>query len=137
MSKHIKRSIFLELPSGKLVHPYRLIIKDGSLMWKHALISRAHGVILPESEAHENHIIKTAQRLEELNSWVSHDLNPWDSFSISKWYLPKYPELSEGISVYFNHPAFTNEKLYSTLAPHIQDHENLILSSGFLYFQRC
>ena len=65
MSKHIAQHHFYQLPSGSAVHPCRLIQKDGTLMWKHAVPS------IPLEEAHEQHIIKTAQRLEELNSWVS------------------------------------------------------------------
>ena len=73
MSKHISPSYFYNLPSGNKVHPCRLIHKDGTLMWKHALLHQNEHK-LPASEAHEQHIIKTAQRLEELNSWVSSDL---------------------------------------------------------------
>ena len=40
-------------------------------MWKHALISNNEFTSLPLSQAHEAHIMKTAQRLEELNTWVS------------------------------------------------------------------
>ena len=40
MSKHISPSYFYELPSGTKVHPCRLILKDGSLMWKHALLNQ-------------------------------------------------------------------------------------------------
>ena len=80
MSKHISPSYFYKLPSGAKVHPCRLILKDGSLMWKHALLNQ-NNAALPECEAHEQHIIKTAQRLEELNSWVSQDLRTVELFS--------------------------------------------------------
>ena len=60
MSKHISPSYFYELPSGTKVHPCRLILKDGSLMWKHALLNQ-NKATLPQSEAHEQHIVKTAQ----------------------------------------------------------------------------
>ena len=77
MSKHLSPDIFYDLPSGTKVHPNRLIQRDGSLMWKHALWSKGF-VHVPQTEAHEAHIIKTAQRLEELNCWVSQGLEPWD-----------------------------------------------------------
>ena len=37
MSKHIAPDCLLTLPSNDRVHPCRLILKDGTLMWKHAL----------------------------------------------------------------------------------------------------
>ena len=70
---------------------------------------------MPQTEAHENHILKTAQRLEELNSWVSQGLDPWESFRIQAWYLPTEPELSEGISVYFTHSIHDNQYTYDAL----------------------
>ena len=76
MSRHISPESFYELPSGNRVHPCRLIHKDGTLMWKHAILIDNEVAAMPECEAHEQHIIKTAQRIEELNSWVSHDLDP-------------------------------------------------------------
>ena len=86
MSKHIAQDYFYLLPSESKVHPCRLITKDGTLMWKHALLYQNSQLSLPISEAHEQHIIKTAQRLEELNSWVSQGLEPWECFSIKAWY---------------------------------------------------
>ena len=79
MSRHISPEYFYELPSGSRVHPCRLIHKDGTLMWKHALLNRNQpGIYAILVIAHEAHIIKTAQRIEELNSWVSQGLDPWD-----------------------------------------------------------
>ena len=102
MSKHIKPDYFYSLPSGAKVHPCRLIQKDGTLMWKHALL---HNNIpnVPIAEAHEHHIIKTAQRLEELNSWVSQITELSDFLFPIRWYQPSEPQLSEGISVHFNY----------------------------------
>ena len=37
MSKHFSPDIFYNLPSGSRVHPQRLIHRDGTIMWKHAL----------------------------------------------------------------------------------------------------
>ena len=65
MSKNIDKKIFYQLPSGLSVHPCRLIVRDGTLMWKHALYKD-----MPECQAHEAHIVKTAQRVEELNAWI-------------------------------------------------------------------
>ena len=59
-------------------------------MWKHALLCN-NNAALPECEAHEQHIIKTAQRLEELNSWVSQDLEPWNFLVPTLWYAPALP----------------------------------------------
>ena len=136
MSKHISPNYFYALPSGNKVHPNRLIMKDGSLMWKHALLHQ-NKAVMPECEAHEQHIIKTAQRLEELNSWVSQGLEPWECFVIKEWYVPSEPELSKGISVYFNHFTHDLPYTYEKLSPHIQPHETLDLRGNYLYFQRC
>ena len=136
MSKHISPGYFYELPSGTKVHPCRLILKDGSLMWKHALLNQ-NKATLPDCEAHEQHIVKTAQRLEELNSWVSQGLEPWECLVIKEWYVPSLPELSKGISVYFNHFTYDLPYTYEKLSPHIQSHETLDLRGNYLYFQRC
>ena len=136
MSKHINPNYFYSLPSGTKVHPCRLIQKDGTLMWKHALLSN-NIPNLPVAEAHEQHIIKTAQRLEELNSWVSQGLEPWECLVIKEWYVPSLPELSKGISVYFNHFTYDLPYTYEKLSPHIQSHETLDLRGNYLYFQRC
>ena len=136
MTKHINSDIFYHLPSGRKVHPYRLLLKDGTIMWKHALQSNAYTAI-PECEAHENHILKTAQRLEELNSWVSQGLEPWECFSIKAWYQPNESELSEGISAYFTHTTHDLTFTYTNLLPHIQDHENFELRDKYLFFRRC
>ena len=79
MSKHIRATAFYTLPSGSAIHPCRLIQRDGTLMLKSALLYD-NEMYLPKTEAHEQHIIKTAQRLEELNAWVSQDLEPWECF---------------------------------------------------------
>ena len=136
MSKHISPKYFYNLPSGAKVHPCRLIHKDGTLMWKHALLF-SNEPIIPETEAHEQHIIKTAQRLEELNSWVSHDLELWNCLQPVAWYIPEKPELSEGISVYFKHTVHDPETIYSKLTAHILPHETLEIRNNYLYFQRC
>ena len=136
MSKHISASYFYNLPSGNKVHPCRLIHKDGTLMWKHALLyQNEHN--LPQSEAHEQHIIKTAQRLEELNSWVSSDLEAWECLMPTAWYVPEDPELAEGIAVYFNHTTRHIDHIYPALSSHILSHEQLEIRNKYLYFRRC
>ena len=136
MSKHITPGYMYNFPSGLVVHPCRLIQRDGTLMWKHALLH--HGELnLPDSEAHEQHIIKTAQRLEELNSWVSHGLEPWECFNVRAWYQPDDTELNKGISVYFNHSTHDLDYTYDNLLPHIQSHETLEVRSNYLFFRRC
>ena len=136
MSKHLSPAALYNLPSGQRIHPCRLIHKDGTLMWKHALLYNNEAFI-PETEAQEQHIIKTAQRLEELNSWVSQGLEPWECFNIKAWYLPAEPELSEGISAYFTHTTHNLNHTYTSLLPHIQDHELLQLRNNYLFFRRC
>ena len=137
MSKHIAPNCLITLPSNDRVHPCRLILKDGTLMWKHALFYQDSIVCTPTSIAHESHIIKTAQRLEELNSWISQGLEPWNSFTIKGWYQPFNPELNEGISVFFKHSTHELDFTFENLLPHIQDHETLELRKGYLFFQRC
>ena len=136
MSKHIAPNYFYCLPSGAKVHPCRLIHKDGTLMWKHALLYLNHFTI-PSDEAHEQHIIKTAQRLEELNSWISASCDDFDFLSPAAWYVPQDPELSEGIATYFSHTSIDNDNLYDALKSHIHAHEKLEVRNQHLYFQRC
>jgi hypothetical protein len=136
MSKHISPGFMYEFPSGLTVHPCRLIQRDGTLMWKHALLY--HGDLnLPATEAHEQHIVKTAQRLEELNSWVSKDLEPWNGIQVLAWYAPQNEELSEGIGVYFKHAQYKTNEIFDTLTSHIQSHETLDATDRYLYFKRC
>ena len=136
MSKHISPSYFYDLPSGIKVHPCRLILKDGSLMWKHALLHQ-NKASLPECEAHEQHIVKTAQRLEELNSWVSQDLEPWNFLVPSLWYVPDLTNYDEGISVNFTHSTKDTVEVYDVLCNHILAHETLNLCEKYIHFQRC
>ena len=136
MSKHINPSYFYNLPSGAKVHPCRLIQKDGTLMWKHALLYN-NIPNLPIAEAHEQHIIKTAQRLEELNSWVSQVSDLSDFLSPIRWYQPTEPQFSEGISVHFNHTTLGCNDVYDALCKHVLDHETLELHHGYLHFRRC
>ena len=136
MSKHITKDYFYNLPSGHSVHPCRLIQKDGMLMWKHALLYYGE-LFIPEEHAHEAHIVKTAQRLEELNSWVSQGLDPWECFQVYSWYYPLDKELANGYCVYFKHHIHDTDQIYKQLMPHIQDHESLELRNNYLFFRRC
>ena len=143
MSKHIAPNYFYCLPSGAKIHPCRLIHKDGTLMWKHAMLNHNEFTSLPVTQAHEQHILKTAQRLEELNTWASQDMEPWDCIMPIAWYDPSMPELAEGICLYFYHKRYTAEELYAKLLQHIQPHEKLeiyksnIPSDNSLFFKRC
>ena len=136
MSKHINQECLYRLPSGLNVYPKRLIIKDGTIMWSHALTSNSK-LHIPSDVAHEAHIVKTAQRLEELNSWVSKDLDLWDYLHPLAWYVPCEPELSEGISVRFTHTRFNNYKVYDILKEHVLPHEELQNRQEYLFFRRC
>ena len=118
MSKHIAQDYFYLLPSESKVHPCRLITKDGTLMWKHALLYQNSQLSLPISEAHEQHIIKTAQRLEELNSWVSQDLEPWNFLVPTLWYVPGLADYAEGIAVNFTHSTKDTTEVYDILCNH-------------------
>lgn len=132
MSRHISPDYFLTLPSGNKVHPCRLIHKDGTLMWQHAI----NGYKVDE-QAHEAHIIKTAQRIEELNSWVSQGLDPWDCLVPIKWYVPQDREFGQGISVNFVHCSIDLVQAYDVLKNHIQEHETLHVTNDHLLFSRC
>lgn len=137
MSKNLKKDGFYVLPSGTQVHPCRLIHRDGTLMWKHALLYQNKLLSLPETQAQEAHIIKTAQRLEELNRWVSADLEPWECFQIHAWFLKDHPDLSEGISVYFTHLKLNNKHVKDILQDHITEFEELDERNSHLFFKRC
>ena len=137
MSRHINPEAFYNLPSGNRVHPCRLIHKDGTLMWKHALLHQNELVCLPQEQAHEAHIVKTAQRIEELNSWVSQDLDPWEFLKPSAWYFPGDKELNEGIALFFKHTSLPNSYVYSVLERHINEYETLEIKGKHLYFRRC
>ena len=136
MSKNINKKHFYQLPSGVAVHPCRLIQRDGTLMWNHALLQNQK-LSLPTDLAQEQHIIKTAQRLEELNSWVSQGLEPWEGLEIVAWFCPDIDELAHGWSVYFKHQRYDNEVIHNKLLLHIQEHERLELRDNYLYFCRC
>jgi len=62
MVRRFPPELMLKLPSGSSVHPCRLIVRDGSLMWKQAFT--AH--FLPGTTDQEEQITKCAIRLEEL-----------------------------------------------------------------------
>ena len=133
MLKHLAQSCLYELPSGNRVHPCRLIHRDGTLMWKHAFTEYT----IPETLAQEQHIVKTAQRLEELNSWVSRDLEVWQCLTPVYWFCPSTAELSTGYTVYFKHALFDNKHTYDCLVSHILPHETLTFRNDLLQFKRC
>ena len=137
MIRHISPEYFYDLPSGNRVHPCRLIQKDGSLMWKHALLCQNEVISMPVSQAHEQHIIKTAQRLEDLNTWVSQHLDPWEFLKPIEWYNPYNSQLCEGISVYFTHTSLSNEYVYDVLKMHLNEFESLVRNENSLLFSRC
>lgn len=137
MSKHLTKDAFYQLPSGALVHPCRLIFKDGTLMWKHALLWRNVFTSLPLDQAHEAHIVKTAQRLEELNTWVSQSLEPWECLTPHHWYNPDVDELAQGISVYFTHKTKPLEEVYFELLKRLNPYEALEIRNKALFFKRC
>lgn len=139
MSKHLNENNFIKLPSGSNVHLYRLIHRDGTLMWKNALVNQYKELNVPTEQSHEAHIIKTAQRIEELNTWVSNLVEPWECIKPIMWYSPGHPHppLAEGYACYFQHTKLALADLYHSLAQHIQSHELLEESEAGLYFSRC
>ena len=142
MSKHLNKECLYKLPSGNTVHPSRLIIRDGTLMWKHAFLHNNRFTKLPSDPAHEQHIIKTAQRLEELNTWVSQGLEPWQCLMPFAWYDPDENDLDQGISVWFKHTEFGADEVYEKLKNNVQLHETLHIYratplSACLFFRRC
>ena len=137
MSRHISPDAFYTLPSGNRVHPCRLIHKDGTLMWKHALLSNNVFQSLPLEVAHEAHIIKTAQRIEELNCWVSQGLNPWECLRPINWYSPTTEGFEQGIAVEFKHNTIPCSTIYEKLLEHKQEHETLTYDGSIFKFVRC
>jgi hypothetical protein len=137
MSRHISPEAFYNLPSGDKVHPCRLIHKDGTLMWKHALLSSNVFQSLPLEIAHEAHIIKTAQRIEELNSWVSQGLDPWECLRPINWYMPTLDGFEEGITVEFVHTSIPANSIFDKLLEHKQEHEALTYDGNLFKFVRC
>ena len=137
MSRHISPEAFYSLPSGSKVHPNRLIHKDGTLMWKHALLCNNEFMSLPKEAAHEAHIIKTAQRIEELNSWVSQGLDPWECLRPINWYMPTLDGFEEGITVEFVHTSIPANSIFDKLLEHKQEHETLTYDGSIFKFVRC
>lgn len=137
MSRHISPEAFYNLPSGDKVHPCRLIHKDGTLMWKHALLSNNVFQSLPLEIAHEAHIIKTAQRIEELNSWVSQGLDPWEYLRPINWYMPTVDGFDQGITVEFKHTSIASGYIINKILDHKQEHETLTCENGIFKFVRC
>ena len=139
MSKHLSPSAFYELPSGNRVHPWRLIHKDGTIMWKHALQDSSGTVHIPTDLAHEAHIIKTAQRIEELNSWVSQTLEPWDCLLPKLWYIEGHEHLpfAEGYACCLTHYSQPLNKVFKNLKQHILNCEQIECDESTIYFRRC
>ena len=137
MNKNIDKQSFYQLPSGNAVHPCRLIIRDGTLMWKHAFLFNNCFTQLPTEQAHEAHIIKTAQRLEELNTWVSQGLEPWEGLQPHLWYHPEIDGYTEGIRVTFSHKFITPKKVHQIISEHIMPHEKIYLTEDYVTFVRC
>ena len=130
MSKHLSKEFLYHLPSGAQVHPSRLIVRDGTLMWKHAFLNQNEFTSLPTTELQEQEIIKTAQRLEELNVWVSQDLEPWECITPVAWFDPKIWPLEQGKGVYFKHNSHSTRHLFEELNDHLLANETMKLCRG-------
>ena len=127
----------IKLPSGAKVHPWRTIVRDGHLMWKHAVMDE--GVIYTPLElSHEAHIIKTAGRLEALAAWADHGDSDPEGFVIDTWYNhDAYGDFDEGICVLFRHSKLAACDCYSKIKDHLQPGEDLLLMADQLRFRRC
>ena len=139
MHKYFKEDFFYNLPSGNSYHPARCIIRDGTLTWSDALHSKEDNrVFLPIEQAHEQHIIKTAQRLEELNTWLMKSTSELhDCFKPHEWFNPLKQELHQGIALYFTHRLYSPYYVHMALEPHIKPHESLEIHGEQLFFKRC
>ena len=135
MTKHLAKDCLYTLPSGAVIHPSRLIQRDGTLMWKHVFTFEDKFTSLPTCEEHETNIIKTAHRIEELNVWVSQSLEPWECLKPYLWYHPDNKEHTDGTALYFYHTLHNVEDTFDTLHKHINPHETLELVHDFLYFK--
>ena len=107
-------------------------------MWKHALLYQNESN-LPLTQAHEVHIVKTAQRIEELNCWASQNLEPWECLQPKKWYTinDKHQPYAEGYGCCIFHMVMPLEKVVKLLEPHVQSHETIELKDNCIYFCRC
>ena len=135
MTKHLAKDCLYTLPSGTIIHPSRLIQRDGTLMWKHVFTFENTFTSLPISEEHETNIIKTAHRIEELNVWVSQSLEPWECLKPYLWYNPDNKEHTDGTALYFYHTLHDAEYTFNVLHKHTNPHETLELVHEFLYFK--
>jgi len=139
MSKHLSPDVLIRFPSGSMFHPSRLIQRDGTIMWKDALLQNNGYIIPPETEAIESHIVKTAQRLEELNCWASQNLDPWDCLQPLYWYDPNsnYKAFANGCACIFQHATKDLNQVYESICMHVNEFETLELKSNGIFFQRC
>ncbi len=138
MQKYFAEGTFYCLPSGNSYHPSRLIIRDGTLTWKDALHCKLANVThIPTELAHEQHIIKTAQRMEELNTWASINMELWECIKPVSWFNPTMEGFEEGIMLKFKHTSFSNKLMWARLVPHIKAHESLTSGPNYLSFKRC
>lgn len=127
---------YLKLPSGAKVHPWRTIVRDGHLMWKHALMEEGVA-FLPLELSHEAHILKTAGRLEALAAWADHGDSEPLGFVIDLWYNHSEPDYDEGICVLFRHTKLAAADCYERIKDHLQAGEDLLLIADQLRFKRC
>ena len=139
MSKHLSPESLIKFPSGASFHPSRLIHKDGTIMWKYALLQLNGKLIPPSNVAIESHIVKTAQRLEELNCWASQNLEPWNCLQPIYWFDPSSPDHSfaTGCSCVFTHTTKDLDEVYESIYMHINEFETIKLQSNGISFQRC
>lgn len=127
MSRHINPEHFINLPSGASVHPCRLIHKDGTLMWRHAL---AGSQVVPSELAIETNIIETALRIEELNSWASAFCEIWDCLMPIKWYEPADCHHNDGRRVLLDHTSMDNSDVFTLVSAHLKDGELLVFNDS-------
>ena len=69
--------------------------------------------------------LKQHSVLEELNTWVSNHLDPWEFLKPVLWYYPDVDKFSQGISVCFKHTCLPAKDVYDVLVNHLNEYEKL------------
>ena len=129
MVRRFPPELMLKLPSGSSVHPCRLIVRDGSLMWKQAFTSR----VLPGTTEQEEQIIKCAIRLEELLRWLP-ESDAEEHVQILQWLDPTQAEYEGGSRCRFVHKSIASEQLYGCFVSHLAGNEELMIENNSVIF---
>ena len=129
MVRRFPPELMLSLPSGSAVHPCRLIIRDGTLMWKQVLSAG----YLPATDGQEAAIQKCALRLEELLRWLP-EQDSEEHIRVLQWFDPKDPDYRQGSRCRFTHMTLANDLVSEFFLPHLADKEGLVIENNSLIF---